>query len=200
MVGGDCRAVTELGINNVLQLAAHLGAYLEGSKLPYCFIGGVAYQRWGEPRQTVDVEGTVFVGFGKEEPVIKDLLSQFDSRIDNPMEFAIRHRIVLLESPQGIGIDISLGGLDYELRVTERASTWVVPEHGHIRTCSAEDLVTLKAFASRPQDWIDVEKVIIRQGNRLDRGLIRQELAPLVELKEEPKIMEHLEQLFAKHP
>lgn len=192
--------MTQPGINNVLQLAAHLGAYLDRSKLPYCFIGGVAYQRWGEPRQTVDVDGTVFVGFEREEPVIKDLLSQFASRIDNPIEFAIRQRIVLLESPQGIGIDISLGGLDYELRVTERASAWDVPEHGHIRTCCAEDLVTLKAFASRLQDWIDVEKVSIGQGDRLDRGLICQELATLVELKEEPEIMEHLEQLFAKHP
>lgn len=54
----------------------------------------------------------------------------------------------------------------------------------------------LKAFASRPQDWIDVEKVIIRQGERLDRTLILEELAPLSELKEEPEILEHVERLF----
>lgn len=61
-----------------------------------------------------------------------------------------------------------------------RASDWIVPEHGVIRTCSAEDLIVPKAFAARPQDWIDVEKVIVRQGDRLDRDQIRTELAPLI--------------------
>jgi hypothetical protein len=73
-------------------------------------------------------------------------------------------------------------------------------EIGHIRTCSAEDLVVLKAFASRPQDWIDVEKVIIRQGQRLNRPLIIEELTPLAELKEDPQILEHLQSLLLKHP
>ena len=53
-----------------------------------------------------------------------------------------------------------------------------------------------QAFAARPQDWIDVEKVIVRQGDRLDRELIRTELAPLVDLKEEPEIMLRLESLL----
>lgn len=57
----------------------------------------------------------------------------------------------------------------------------------------------MKAVAARPQDWIDVEKVIIRQGVRLDRDLVWEELRPLVELKEEPEIAEALEALFKKH-
>lgn len=77
---------------------------------------------------------------------------------------------------------------------------WGVQGLGHIRTCSAEDLVVLKAFASRPQDWIDVEKVIIRQGQRLNRPLIIEELTPLAELKEDPEILEHLQSLLLKHP
>ena len=60
----------------------------------------------------------------------------------------------------------------------------------------AEDLVVLKTFASRPQDWIDVEKVIVRQGSRLNRQLILEELTPLAELKDEPEIMYRLQQLF----
>ncbi len=75
----------------------------------------------------------------------------------------------------------------------------ILPGHGDIRTCSAEDLVVLKSFASRPQDWIDVEKVVIRQGSRLNRSLIVEELSPLAELKEEPETMERLAGLFKKH-
>ena len=66
-------------------------------------------------------------------------------------------------------------------------------------TCSAEDLVVLKAFASRPQDWIDIEKIIIRQSHNLDRHLIRTEPTPLIELKDEPGILIRLEGLFQKH-
>ncbi len=60
-------------------------------------------------------------------------------------------------------------------------------------------MFVLKSFAARPQDWIDVEKVIIRQGPKLNRTLVNEELIPLAELKEEPEIVERLSRLFEKH-
>jgi len=77
-----------------------------------------------------------------------------------------------------------------------RSTMWGIPGSGKIRTCSAEDLVVLKAFANRPQDWVDIQRVIIRQGKRLDRDLILEELTPLVELKEERAILDDLNELF----
>ncbi len=50
-------------------------------------------------------------------------------------------------------------------------------------TCSAEDLVVLKAFAGRERDWADIESVVIRQSRRLDWPLVFEELAPLAELR-----------------
>ena len=187
------------GLNNILQAAVNLGQQLEVFGIPYCVIGGVAVQRWGEPRQTVGVDATLLTGLGCEESATERLLSQFNSRIDNPHEFVLQNRILLLKSPQGTDIDLSFGALPFEERLIERASEWTVPRHGIIRTCSAEDLVVLKAFAGRPQDWIDVEKVIIRQGQRLQRPLIIQELTPLAELKEEPEILEHLQTLLKSY-
>ena len=185
--------------NNILQAAVMLGSYLETSKFSYCLIEGVAHQRWGEPRQTADVDAVLFTDFGNETQFAELLIEQFASRIENPLPFAIQNRIVLLETEDGIGIDISFGGMPYERDMIARASDWDIPGHGMLRTCSAEDLVVLKSFASRPQDWIDVEKVIIRQGAKLDRELISKELQPLVDLKEEPEIMDRLMKLFAKH-
>ncbi len=187
------------GLNNILQVAVSLGQQLEIFGIPYCVIGGVAVQRWGEPRQTADVDATLLTGLGSEETAIERLLLQFSSRIDNPHEFAMQNRILLLQSQEGTNIDLSFGALPFEERLIERSSEWPVPRHGIIRTCSAEDLVVLKAFAGRPQDWIDVEKVIIRQGQRLQRPLIVQELTPLAELKEEPEILEQLQTLLGKH-
>jgi hypothetical protein len=188
------------GLNNVLELAVDVGTQLRQMGIAFCVIGGTAYQRWGEPRQTTDVDATLLVEFGRELEIVQNLLKTYSSRIENAESFALQNRIVLLQSENGIGIDLSLGGLPYESRLIERSSLWKVPRHGEIRTCSAEDLVILKSFASRPQDWIDVEKVIIRQGPRLDRALIIEELKPLAELKEEPEILSRLDQLFRKHP
>lgn len=46
---------------------------LQVSGWPFCFIGGVAVQHWGEPRVTRDLDLTVFTGFGGEAPVVDGL-------------------------------------------------------------------------------------------------------------------------------
>jgi len=147
----------------------------------------------------MDVDGVLLAGFGDEELFAETLTNDYQSRVENPIPFAIQNRIVLLESRNGVGIDLSLGGLPFEERMIGRSSDWDVPDHGIVKTCSAEDLVVLKTLAARPQDWIDVENTIIRQGKKLDRNLIQEELVPLLKLKEEPELMEHLNSIFAKH-
>ena len=137
--------------------------------------------------------------FGKEQTIASQLLTLFPSRIESPLEFAVQARIVLLADPTGTGIDISLGGLPYEQRILDRASDWTVPQHGTVRTCSAVDLVVLKSVANRPQDWIDIKNVVIRQGKKLEHDLVKEELTPLVELKEEPEILCQLTNLFQQH-
>ena len=53
----------------------------------------------------------------------------------------------------------------------------------------------LKTFAGRGQDWIDVEKTIVRQSGALDWNYIFAELRPLAELKGAARSVERLEQL-----
>ena len=65
------------------------------------------------------------------------------------------------------------------------------------RLCSAEDLIVHKAFANRPQDWIDIETIILRQGEKLNTGLVLQELTPLVALKEQSEILLRLHRLLS---
>jgi len=80
----------------------------------------------------------------------------------------------------------------------KRATVFAFLPGCRLRTCSAEDLVVTKAFASRERDWLDVETVLIRQRNRLNWRLILDELKPLVELKDAPEILKRLEQLRRK--
>ena len=163
-----------------------------GRKWRFCFIGGVALQRWGEPRFTVDVDLTLLTGFADEEAYVDALLNEYSSRITGAREFALRNRVLLLQSRQGVGIDVALGGLPFEESVVTRATSFVYPPGLSLITCSAEDLVVMKAFAGRGQDWVDVEQIIIRQTGGLDWAYIETQLRPLAEAKEEPEILEHL--------
>ena len=72
-----------------------------------CFIGGIAVQRWGEPRVTRDL--TLLTGFGGEDEYVDALLTAFPARIANSKEFALRNRVLLLSTPGGVGMDVSLG-------------------------------------------------------------------------------------------
>ncbi len=64
-----------------------------------------------------------------------------------------------------------------------------------LRTCSAEDLVVLKLFASPPLDIHDAEAIVARQKNKLDWTYIEEQLRPLAEIKEQPEILRTLDRL-----
>lgn len=64
----------------------------------FCFIGGLALQRWGEPRVTQDVDMTLLTGFGNEKVYIHAFLQRFEARIENAEAFASRNRVLLLQS------------------------------------------------------------------------------------------------------
>ena len=157
----------------------------------FCFIGGVALQRWGEPRVTKDVDLTLVVGFGDEDRYVEKLLQRFLPRIEDAKNFAVANRVLLLQSPDGIGIDIALGGLPYEELVVARATPFEFLPQLSLLTCSAEDLVVLKAFANRDRDWSDVEGVLTRQ-TTLDWDYIESHLQPLAEAKESTEIVDRL--------
>ena len=58
----------------VIRAAAELQAFCESQGWRFCVIGGSALQRWGEPRETADVDLTLLTGFGGEEPFVGKLL------------------------------------------------------------------------------------------------------------------------------
>ncbi|MGQ0640814.1 MAG: nucleotidyl transferase AbiEii/AbiGii toxin family protein [Gemmatimonadaceae bacterium] len=180
-------------IIEVIEAATTLQAFCQAQGWRFCFIGGLAVQRWGEPRLTVDVDLTLLTGFGGEAFYVDVLLGQFASRISDARRFALENRVLLLQSQSGVGLDIALGALPFEERVVDRSSYFDYPPGVALRTCSAEDLLVMKAFAGRGQDWVDVERVIVRQTGKLDWEYVREQLVPLAELKGEPEILDQLE-------
>lgn len=186
-------------MNELLGAASEVQRFITGRGWSFCFIGGLALQRWGEVRFTRDVDLTLLTGFGGEERFVDGLLSAFAPRRSDAKAFALQYRVLLLQSSSGIGIDVALGGLPFEANLVQRASQFKYEDDCELLTCSAEDLVITKSFANRPQDWIDVEGVVIRQGGRLDRAYVLGELRPLCEAKEDPSILSRIRLLFDKY-
>lgn len=182
-------------MNPVFEAADELQRFLAQRQWRFCIIGGLAVARWGEPRATRDVDITLFAGFGDEEPFVEQLLAHFQARVPDPAAFALAHRVVLLLASNGTPVDLALGGLPFEERVVGRATPFEFAPGLFLTTCSAEDLVVLKAFADRPRDWADLDGVVVRQGDQLDWPYIVAQLEPLCQLKEAPEILTRLDEV-----
>jgi hypothetical protein len=165
----------------------------------YCIIGGVAVLRWGSIRATKDVDVTLLTGFGREESFIEELEKAFTYRPPGNRAFALRNRVMLVADHNGAPLDIALGAIPFEERAVQRSSMWEAQPNLFLRTCSAEDLLVHKCFASRSLDWADVEGILARQAGKLDLDLVRRELRPLAEMKYAPETLEKLESLIKRH-
>lgn len=184
-------------MNPIFSAAIDVERFCHDQGWRFCFIGALAVIRWGEPRLTQDVDLTVLTGFGGEEQYIDALLHRFRGRRDDARQFAVQYRVLLLDDG-AIPVDVALGAMPFEERAVTRATPWSLSSEQTIRTCSAEDLVVFKAFAGRNKDWLDVEGVVVRQGRRLDAGLILDELAPLLDLKGTTEDLARVERLLAR--
>lgn len=183
-------------MNGLFQAAKEIQQTLEAQKWPFCFIGGLAVIRWGEVRMTQDIDLCLMCGFGNEEAYAKQLLNQYKSRIDDPLTFALDNRVLLLFASNGVAMDISLSGLPFEEEMIRNATPFLFSSDCPLITCSAEDLIVLKAFADRPKDWGDVESIATRYMHKLNRDYIIDQLTPLCDLKESPEIITRLDRVL----
>ena len=136
-------------MNDLVLQAAALQRTMDARGWRSCIIGGLAVIRWGEPRFTRDVDVSLFTGLGGEEGAARALLEQFSPRISDALNFALENRVLLLEGPSGIAIDIALAAFPFEAAIIDRASDHEYLPETMLRTVSAEDLIVLKAFANR---------------------------------------------------
>ena len=97
-----------MSLGPVFDAALAAQTVCEELELKFCVIGGVALQRWGEPRFTADADLSVLVEPSQEDIVTGALLGRLQAWVDNPLDFARRTRVVLLQSIDEVGIDIML--------------------------------------------------------------------------------------------
>jgi hypothetical protein len=177
-------------MNDLLAVALRVVEAIEVQKIACCIIGGIAVQVHGEDRLTRVVDVSVLTGFDRDRSFVDAMLAQFKPRMDSAREFALRHRVLLLEESR-VGIDIALAAFPYEEAAISRAASVEVSPGIRLPIASAEDLVVMKAFAGRPQDWTDIAGILIRNPG-LDWDLVFLELEPLAALKEDTTLLARL--------
>jgi hypothetical protein len=88
----------------VYRAADELQSHFRSQGWRFCLIGGIALQRWGEPRETIDVDVTLLAGFGHEEGIVRTLLSWYRPRVAEPLAFALSNRVLTTASAEDIVI------------------------------------------------------------------------------------------------
>ncbi len=125
---------------------------------------------------------TVLVTSKDLESFVDAVLARFQARIPDAREFALRHRVLLIQAENGVPIDLSLGIPGYEEEALHRAVEVNFPGVGKLRLIGPEDLIIHKCVAGRPRDIEDVEGILIRQRMQLDLDLVRRWLAEFREV------------------
>lgn len=175
---------------NALFIAAkEVTVFMKARRWKFCVIGGLAVQRWGEPRLTQDADLTLLTGFENEEFYVDALLVHFSPRRKGAREFALINRVLLLTAKNGVPVDVSLAGFPYEEELIARATPFVFADGIVLPTCSADDLFIMKAFAARTKDWMDTEGIVARQGKCLNHNYILARLRDMSEAVERPEIL-----------
>jgi hypothetical protein len=177
-------------MNAIFVAAKEVCDFMKARRWKFCVIGGLAVQRWGEPRLTQDADLTLLTGFGEEERFAKTLLGKFKPRRPDALTFALMNRVLLMYAVNGNPVDISFGALPFEIDMMKRATPFEFASGCVLPTCSAEDLFIMKVFAGRPQDWLDARGIVVKHGSALHKPYILKHLAALCDLNETPELIE----------
>jgi len=184
-------------VNGQLEAAWQLHCFLSARNIPYVVIGGIAVQRWGEPRLTIDVDLAILLRAGAEEQHLREIAAAFPPRLKDGVAFALEHRVLPIDVPGASPADLSLALPGFEEQAIARAIDYEVGSGRAVRLCTAEDLIVYKCVAGRPQDVLDVEGVIARQGDTLDPAHIRRWLAEFARLTGDDEIVARFERAWA---
>ena len=160
-------------------------------------IGGVAASLLGKPRLTADVDAVMLVSTDDLPRLIQAAAQEgLTPRIADAEAFARRNRVLLLQHQEsGIGVDISLGMLPFEVEAVERGILHPLGEVA-IRLPTPEDLIIFKAVAHRPKDMLDIQAIIASHPD-LDQAHIEDWMRQFALALDMPELWDDIAKLFS---
>ena len=140
---------------------ADLVAWLDVTKMPFMVIGGIAASILGQPRLTQDVDVLAILPEADWANAVSTAATyDIVPRIENPVDFAHRSRVLLMRhAASGINIDLTFGRLSFEQTAIDRSEIHDISGL-RVRLPRVEDLLVMKAVARRPKDLQDIEGLL----------------------------------------
>jgi hypothetical protein len=178
----------------ILDALAAVVAALRTLRAPGMIIGGIAVIAHGVPRQTVDVDATVWGEEVELDELVEALARQgVVPRVRDALEFARQRQVLLLRhTPSGTPIEVSIAWLPFEREALGKA---VQLDFASLRIPVAvpEDLVIYKALAWRDRDRSDIERLLVLHGQQMDLSRIRSMVEQFAEILEDPSRVKEFE-------
>lgn len=143
---------------------------LDGERIAYAFIGGIALNAWAVPRATFDLDLTLSIDSDRLIGLFS-ALSKAHFEIDPPFLKGFRDRVGGMEKvhvhlPVGatlLAVDLFLASTPFLAAVVERHVS-IDLGRGPIWLCTAADLILFKLLADRRKDLADIENLVAVQG------------------------------------
>ncbi len=163
---------------DLVDLIVAVHDHLDAAEIPHAFGGALALGYIAEPRGTVDIDVNAFVPVSEVGSVV-DALSPlgFVPEPGTGSPPAAGHRLRSEDHPFPVDVfcDLDEGYASVAARVQRHRfgrGTDVLP------FLSAEDLAVFKLSFGRPQDWVDLEKILLARPD-LDLGYVEEQLLAL---------------------
>jgi hypothetical protein len=190
--------VTERVPRLFLGALTDLTRWLDVAGVPAMLVGGVAASILGRPRATRDIDALTVVPDDQWNRLLESAKAHgILPRIEDPLEFARRTRVLLLRHTESsVDIDVILGGLPFEADALSRASSHDLGGV-RVRLPQVEDLLIMKAIAHRPQDLRDIEGLLdVFPDANVEA--VRQFILEFAAAAEIPDLPEEFEKLLAQ--
>lgn len=166
---------------------------------PAMIIGGLAVIARGVPRQTVDIDATMWAEGLDVDVILPTLAAEgLVPRAADAVAFAReRHVLLLRHEPTGTPLELILACLPFERSALERAE---LVDFGGVSVPAAipEDLIIYKAVAWRDRDRSDVERLLVLHGPSIDLERVRGVLREFAAALDEPERVDQFEALLRR--
>jgi Nucleotidyltransferase of unknown function (DUF6036) len=164
---------------NAFEVAAHVAARLDEDGLPYAIGGALALTAWAIPRDTKDVDISIFVGVDRIASAI-DALERAGVMIDRPDAERSLARIGMFTGRLGRTlIDVFLGQHPHFVEMAKHRVQVALPSGVALWFVSAEDLCVMKLVYARTKDVADLERLFAALPT-LDVAYVRSWLTQMV--------------------
>ena len=175
-------------------------AILRSLSIEYVVIGGVATSMQGKPRMTMDTDVVLILEKDRIEPLIQQMKEggfsvtvnskpKIISRLRGGLPIKLRHK-------KNFSVDLRIASYTLDKNAIRRARKYLLFDV-KLPIASVEDLIVYKLARFDSVDQSDIESLIIRHRNKIDKIYLVETTNKLIEETDNKEIQKHLAMILS---